>query len=112
VTQKRSWLTWITVKSRREILSFLGAGLVVVAAAIWGVYKYFDRPAEVTYHLCVGAEQKLCPKQYLFVKGGPEALEAWVNKECTKYSRRHILQRQGPTAECRCFVADVRCSTT
>ena len=120
----KRWLTWITTKNRREILLFVGGGLVVIGGAGWAAFQYFDKPSvkmEVTYRLCVGFEPKYWPPGSILVKGyAPMArpdgstysvVAEWVKRECANYSRKDTVVRSGPASECGCAIVEVKCSS-
>jgi hypothetical protein len=55
-----------------------------------GFHKYFSEPnakLEIAYQLCVGMDQKRCPKSLLFVIGDLDTVSERVEKECEGYSR-------------------------
>ena len=110
----RGWLTWITNRDRRETVSLVVGGVLVVAGAAWGAYRYFnkpDAPAEVTYHLCVGPTDGGCPKNLKFVRGDQETISEWTKNECAKYKRRDLQIKSGPASDCNCFIVDIKCSS-
>ena len=88
----------------------------MVAGAAWAVFSYGNdsevKSELLTYRLCVGVEKKLCPDDATFVRNeGEDTVARWAQKECTSYKRRRIIINDGPTKECDCYVADVRCSS-
>jgi hypothetical protein len=115
---------WVTQDRKRKMLSFIGAGLVVVAGAAWGVFKYYNDPGVkmvVSYKLCLSLEQKHCPDGYVWLKGPTDMANSanaqrnlisnWVKTECAKYAAREITQRDAD-AICECVTVEVRCSST
>jgi hypothetical protein len=112
----RRWLSWVTAQDRRAILLVVGGGLVVAAGAAWAIFSFLNGAAGkselLAYQLCVGLEQKLCPSGATFVRNqGEDTVAKWVQKECASYKTRRIIIGDGPTKECDCYVADVRCSS-
>ena len=108
--------SWAAMRSRRAILLFVGGGAVVVAGAAWAIFNYWhgtEGKAELlTYRLCVGREQKLCPNDATFVQNvGEDAVAKWAQRECASYRTRRIIINDGPTKDCDCYVADVSCSS-
>jgi hypothetical protein len=92
-----------------------GGGIVVAAVAAWVTFTHGNgsegKPELLTYRLCVGSEQKLCPSGATFVRNaGEDTVTKWAQKECARYKVRRIVASDGPTKECGCYVADVRCS--
>jgi hypothetical protein len=96
---------------------FLAAlGIVVAAEAVWAVVTYVKssvgRPEQLAFRLCVGREQKLCPKDVAFVQdAGEDTLTKWAQKECASYKARRIIINDSPPKDCDCYLADVRCSS-
>jgi hypothetical protein len=91
-------------------------GITVAALAAWAIITYGNgfegKPELLTYRLCVGGEQKLCPSDMTFVRNaGEDTVAKWTQKECARYKARRIIISDGPTKECGCYVADVRCSS-
>lgn len=56
-TSKGLW-AWLTVKSNRTVLAWIGAGLVVVAGGVWKVYLYFEDRAQKERAGMTAGEQK------------------------------------------------------
>ena len=112
----KGWTSWIAPRSRLAISLFVGGGLVVVAGAAWAIFGYWNgsqgKSELLTYRLCVGLEQKLCPNDATFVRDiGQDTVAKWAQKECASYKTRRIIINDGPTKDCDCYVADVRCSS-
>ena len=110
------WISWVTTRNRRVMLLFIGAGIVVVAGAAWAIFAHWNgselKSELLTYRLCVGLEQRLCPNDATFVRNeGEDTVVRWAQKECASYKARRIIISDGPTKECDCYVADVRCSS-
>jgi hypothetical protein len=96
---------------RREITLLVG---ILVAGAAWAIFIYLDRakPELLTYRLCVAQEQKPCPSDTAFVKNtGEDTVARWAQRECAGYKSRRIIINDGPSPDCGCFLADVRCSS-
>ncbi len=112
----KGWTSWVAARSRQEIRLLVGGGIVVAAVAAWAIFTYGNgsggKPELLTYRLCVGVEQKLCPSDATFVRNaGEDTVARWAQKECASYKARRIVINDGPTKECDCYVADVRCSS-
>jgi len=117
--------SWITSKSKREILSFLGGGLVIVVGAAWAFFQYVvkdDYKVEVTYNVCFapkGSKDK-CPSGTVWVEGyslnalpDPDQVSKWARQECSKYGQRPLTNAwPGPAKMCGCFLATVKCSNS
>ena len=108
--------SWVKTRSRREIKLLIAGSIVVVAVAAWGLLTYWNGANEkaelLTYRLCVGLEQKLCPNDATFVRNeGEDTVVRWAQKACASYKARRIVISDGPTKECDCYVADLRCSS-
>ena len=108
------WTSWVAARSRRQI-KLIVVGLVVAAAAAWTIFTHGNGSGEKTelliYRLCVGSEQKLCPSDATFVRNaGEDTAARWAQTQCASYKARRIIISDGPTKECGCYVADVRCS--
>jgi hypothetical protein len=106
-----------SIASRRRLppALVLGAALVVVAGAAWAVFSYWassQKKSEVlVFHLCIGADQKLCPNDATFVRNeGEDTLTKWAQRQCTGYKARRIIINDGPK-DCGCSLADVTCSS-
>jgi hypothetical protein len=98
---------------RRVLIPLFGAALLVVGA-VWAFTKYFSEPnakLEIAYQLCVGMDQKRCPKSLLFVIGDLDTVSERVEKECEGYSRHSILLKEAPVQDCDCFLVEIRCSS-
>jgi hypothetical protein len=103
-------------RSRPAMPLVVGGGIVVLAAAAWAIFSYRHGAGEkvelLTYRLCIGREQKLCPKDTTFVRNqGEDTAARWAQKECASYKARRIIMNDGPTKDCDCTVADVTCSS-
>jgi hypothetical protein len=95
-------------------MKLIVGGIVVAAAAAWAIFTYGNgsEPELLTYRLCVGSEQKLCPSDATFVRNtGEDTVTRWAQRECARYKVRRIVASDGPTKECGCYFADVRCSS-
>jgi hypothetical protein len=90
-------------------------GLIVAAAAAWAIVAYWNdsqKPTLLTYRLCVGLEQKPCPSDAAFVQDhGEDTVAKWAQQQCAGYKARRIIINEGPTKDCDCYLADVRCSS-
>ena len=119
----RGWLTWITSKSRREVVAFLGGGAVVVIGAARTLFLYLTKPnvkMEVTYNVCFALSKEDCPPDYIWAKGyfpmaqlvgaGTAVVSDWVKKQCAQYSKSENSMSPGPMAECGCIRVTVKCS--
>jgi len=111
----KGWTSWVAVRSRRDLVLIL-VGIVVVAGAAWTILAHRNgtegRSELLTYRLCVGNDQKLCPSDATFVRNaGEDTVTRWAQRECASYKARRIIISDGPTKECGCFLADVRCSS-
>jgi hypothetical protein len=111
----KRWISWVTARSRRAML-FVGGGIVVVVGAAWAIFTLLNgsegKSELLAYQLCVGSEQKLCPSNTTFVRNqGEDTVATWAQRECASYKTRRIIISDGPTKECGCYVADVRCSS-
>jgi hypothetical protein len=111
-----SWFSWAAPRSRREILLFVVCGIVVVAGIAWAILTYLNGSAGkaelLTYRLCVGHEKAQCPIDAAFVRDeGEDTVARWTQRQCASYKARRIVISDGPTKECGCYLADVRCST-
>jgi hypothetical protein len=111
----KRWMSWVAAQDRRAILFVVAGSLVVAAVAARAIFTYWDgsggKPEVLAYQLCVGLEQKLCPNGATFVRNrGEDTVAKWAQKECASYKTRRIIISDGPTKECDCYVADVRCS--
>jgi hypothetical protein len=108
------WTSWVAARSRRAIFLLIGGGLVVIAATAWAILAYrkgSERPVLLTYRLCVGLEQKACPSDAAFVQdAGEDTVSKWAQQQCAGYKARRIIINEGPSKECDCYLADVRCS--
>jgi hypothetical protein len=109
------WTSWVAAQSRRAILLLIGGGLVVVAAAAWAIFAYLSGSEAklelLTYRLCVGQDKKPCPNDAAFVQDvGEDTVAKWAQKACANYKTRRIIINDGPTKDCSCYLADVRCS--
>jgi hypothetical protein len=96
--------------------AIVGGGIVLVAGAIWAVLTHRNGSGEklelLTYRLCIGREQKLCPNDTAFVRNaGEDTAARWAQRECASYKSRRIIINEGPTKDCDCTVADVTCSS-
>jgi hypothetical protein len=111
----KRWISWVGALSRRtKFLAVLG--VIVVGEVVWTAVTYWNsadgKPELLAYRLCVGRDQKLCPSDATFVRNeGEETIARWAQKECASYKRRRIVVSDGPTQDCDCYVADVRCSS-
>jgi hypothetical protein len=112
----KGWTSWVAARSRREIMVLIVSGVVVVAGVAWAIFTY-ERGSEqklelLTYRVCVGVDQKLCPNGASFVRdAGEDTVTRWAQRECASYKTRRIIINDGPTKECGCYVADVTCSS-
>jgi hypothetical protein len=111
----KRWLSWVSARSRRAKILFVLGGIALVEAA-WAVSTYWNgfegKPELLAYRLCVGLAQKPCPSDATFVRNeGEDTVARWAQKECTGYKTRRIIISDGPTKECDCYVADVKCSS-
>jgi hypothetical protein len=111
-----SWFSWAAPRSRREILLFVVCGIVVVAGIAWAILTYLNGSAGkaelLTYRLCVGHQKAQCPIDAAFVRDeGEDTVARWTQRQCASYKARRIVISDGPTKECGCYLADVRCST-
>lgn len=117
---------WITSRSRRDIVSFVGGAVVMVVGAAWTLYTHFepaDPASEVTCNVCFApsASKRFCSSGTLWVQGyaqgakvwdlPPSAISDWVKTECAKYSNHTTFVRDGPMKECNCVVVTVKCSS-
>jgi hypothetical protein len=112
----KGWTSWVAARSRRETMLIFVGGIAVVAAAAWAISTHRNgsqgNSELLTYRLCVGNEQKLCPSDATFVRNaGEDTLTRWAQRECAGYKARRIIESDGPTKECGCYLADVRCSS-
>jgi hypothetical protein len=112
----QGWTSWVTTRSGLKIVLLLALGVGVAASAVWNIAA--DRPAAggkselLAYQLCVGRDKGLCPKDTTFVPNvGEDTVTKWAQKECAGYKARRIIVNDGPTKDCDCFLADVRCSS-
>ena len=108
--------SWVAARSRREIVLFIAGGIVVIAGAAWAIFTYRHgadgKSEQLTYQLCVGGEKALCPNDATFVQNaGEDTVARWAQKECAGYRTRRIIINDGPTKDCNCYLADVRCSS-
>ena len=110
----RRQMSWLAARSRRSIVLLVGGALLVIAAAL-AILAYrngSEKPTLLTYRLCVGLEQKPCPSDATFVQdAGEDTVAKWAQKQCAGYKARRIIINDGPTKECDCYLADVRCSS-
>jgi hypothetical protein len=112
----KRWISWVAAHDRRAIVLVAGGSLVVAAGAAWAIFGFLNGPEGkselLAYQLCVGLEQKLCPGSATFVRNqGEDTVAKWAQKECASYKTRRIIISDGPTKECNCYLADVRCSS-
>ena len=112
----QGWTSWVTTRSGRKIALLVGLGIVAAASAVWGIvadrFGAGGKSELLAYQLCVGREQGLCPKDTTFVPNvGEDTVARWAQKECAGYKARRIIVNDGPTKDCDCFLADVRCSS-
>jgi hypothetical protein len=110
-TGRSSW----TITRRRQV-KLLVIGVVVAASAAWIVvanrHSAREKSELLTYQLCVGREKGLCPNGTTFVQNaGEDTVTRWAQKECAGYKARRIIINDGPSKDCDCFLADVRCSS-
>jgi hypothetical protein len=89
---------------------------VGAAFAAWAIVSNWHSPGEkselLVYQLCVGREKGLCPKDTTFVQNvGEDTVTKWTQRECAGYKARRIIINDGPSKDCDCFLADVRCSS-
>ena len=81
----RRWLPWVTARSRRAKFLFV-LGCIVLAETVWAAVTYWNglegKPELLTYRLCVGQEQRLCPNDATFVRNeGEDTVTKWAQKE-------------------------------
>jgi hypothetical protein len=93
----------------------VGAGIIVVAVAVWAALTYWgdaEQKAEViAYRLCVAADRSKCPADTSFVRDqGEDTVTRWAQSQCASYKRRRIIVSDGP-ADCNCMIADVTCAS-
>jgi hypothetical protein len=111
----KRWISWVGARSRRtKFLAVLG--VIVLGEVLWAAVTYWnsaDGKLELlAYQLCVGRDQRLCPSGATYVRNeGEDTIARWAQKECASYKRRRIVVSDGPTKDCDCYVADVRCSS-
>jgi hypothetical protein len=109
------WSRWTAGGRHRAFNWVIGVGLVVIAAGLGVAFRYWEqsRPlADASYRLCVASDQKACPPQTVFVQDfGPDAVVAWVNKECARYKRRETIEEE-PTKDCNCALIEVKCTSS
>jgi hypothetical protein len=108
--------SWMRMLSRRTALLLIGVCILAAAGAGWGVFTYFHRSAGTSelliYRLCIAADKGRCPNDLTFVRNeGEDTVTRWAQRQCAGYKARRIIISDGPTKECDCFVADVRCSS-
>ncbi len=108
----KGWTSWLA--SRRAIFVIVGAAIVVAGGA-WAVFVYWPgaggKSELLTFRLCVGNEQKLCPSDTAFIRNqGDDTVTKWAQRQCAGYKARRIIVSDGPK-DCDCSIADVSCST-
>jgi hypothetical protein len=112
----KGWPSRLIPRSRPALLLLIGAGLVVLAGAAWIIFAYrpgADGKSELlTYRLCIGREQARCPNDAAFVRNeGEDTAAKWTQRQCAGYKARRIIISDGPTPDCDCSIAEVRCSS-
>jgi hypothetical protein len=106
---------WVATRSRRELALLMGAAIVAVAGAAWGLLVYWnsaDKKSELlTYRLCLGSRKEACPKDVTFVRDeGEDTITRWTQKQCASYKTRRIIVNDAPP-ECACQIVDVTCTS-
>ena len=112
----QGWIFRVTKRGGLKILLLLGLGIGVAASAVWDrVADRLRAPGKaelLAYQLCVGRDKALCPKDTTFVQNvGEDTVAKFAQRECAGYKARRIIVNDGPTKDCDCFLADVRCSS-
>src|SRR5262245_53726464 len=80
------WPSWLKSKRTRDILAFVGAGLVAVAAGAWAVYRWINREGgqiEATYNVCRSDDP--CPVGTVKIPCGGPSVGEWAKKECATF---------------------------
>jgi hypothetical protein len=107
--------SWIASRSRPAIALILGGAIVVAVGAAWIALDYWRNSSKsgiLVFHLCIGADPKLCPNDATFVRNeGEDTMTKWAQKQCTGYKARRIIINDGPTKDCGCSLVDVTCSS-
>jgi hypothetical protein len=103
------------VPLRLRVRLIVGAGIVIVAVAVWAALTYWGNTEEkaevVAYRLCVAADRSKCPPDASFVRNqGEDTVTRWAQGQCASYKRRRIIVSDGP-ADCNCTIADVTCAS-
>jgi hypothetical protein len=114
LSHAKNWASWVASRSRREIVLFIGGGLVVIATATWGIFTYWNhtqRAELLIYRLCIGSQPELCPSDATFVRDqGEDTAARWTQRECAGYRTRRIIISDAPQG-CACQLADVTCAS-
>jgi hypothetical protein len=113
-SNQAGWTSWVT--ARRRWAKWLLVGVAVGASTAWIIVAERRGAGEkaelLAYQLCVGREKGLCPSDTTFVQNvGEDTVAKWAQKECAGYKARRIVINDGPSKDCDCFLADVRCSS-
>lgn len=111
--------SWIVEKERRDILAFLGGGVVVVAGAVWTTFTYFSpkpvaAPAsspliEATYKVCRGDKEDKCPPGTVHIACS-SSFGAWARTECGDYEPETTLVSGAAGGMCGYQVVEIKCS--
>ena len=110
----RTVLKWLADKNRREMLAFVGGGVVVVIGAAWTALTFWLGKAEVpqkveaNYSVCVGSKPEGCPANAVFLRCG-ESVAAWAQKECGAYTQQAVSAKSG--GMCGYAVVQIKCTS-
>jgi hypothetical protein len=105
---------WVHDRSQRDIVAFLGGGLVIAVGALWGAYVHFDgkkvRSIVAQYYVCNSPWNIACPPQTTTRLEPGASIAEWAEKECGAYKIEH----KAPHAEEKHWWsgAEVKCEVT
>jgi hypothetical protein len=96
---------------RHALISLFGAALLI-GGTVWVFNRYFSNAkSEISYQVCVGLDQKQCPKGLRFMEGDLDTVSERMDKECEGYSRQSILLKEAPVQDCNCLLVEIKCSS-
>jgi hypothetical protein len=117
---RRNLFQWIKDKETRDIVSFLGGGLVILVGGVWTAFVYFDGKEwvksrfgkEATYYVCMGEHQSECRTTAQYLPCSTD-IETWAKAKypdiCVNVKITKISDVGGD--KCGYSTGEVTCST-